>query len=166
MKKTNISHKNSDLNSILSAHLKGMLNLYRIKFISMFIIALSKAQTVNFSKLFVAFDTEVESSLRRIQRFIAKYSFNSDKWLAFLNEENIRYYIRIKNNFKVFIPHKNKTVKVFLLFNSYKINEFIIYSKIVNINGQLCYVSGCKSHKGEFLILVSYNKPENSKYYC
>jgi hypothetical protein len=259
MKKTNISHKNSDLNSILSTHLKGMLNLSRIKFISMFIIALSKAQTVNFSKLSIAFDTEAksESSLRRIQRFIAKYSFNSDiiarlifnllpsqeklvltidrtnwkfgkfdinifmlgvayqgvafpllftmlpkrgnsnsqeriglinryislfgketidcivadrefvghKWLAFLNEENIRYYIRIKNNFKVFIPHKNKTVKVFWLFNSYKINEFIIYSKIVNINGQLCYISGCKSHKGEFLILVSYNKPENSKEY-
>jgi hypothetical protein len=101
----------------------------------MFIIALSKAQTVNFSKLSIAFDTEAksESSLRRIQRFIAKYSFNSDKWLAFLNKENIRYYIRIKNNFKVFIPHKNKTVKVFWLFNSYKINEFIIYSKIVNI---------------------------------
>jgi hypothetical protein len=44
----------------------------------MFIIALSKAQTVNFSKLSITFDIEAESSLRRIQRFIAKYSFNSD----------------------------------------------------------------------------------------
>ena len=194
--KTNISHKNSDLNSILNAHFKGILNLARVKFISMFIIALSKAQTVNFSKLSIAFDTEAksESSLRRIQRFIAKYSFNPDiiaklifsllplqeklvltidrtnwkfgkfninifmlgvaykgvafpllftmlskqgnsnsqerinlidryinlfgtetidcivadrefvghKWLAFLNENKLRYYIRIKNNFKVF----------------------------------------------------------------
>jgi hypothetical protein len=32
MKKTNILHKNSDLNLILSAHLKGMLNLSKINF--------------------------------------------------------------------------------------------------------------------------------------
>ncbi len=46
----------------------------------MFIIALSKLQTVNFSKLPTAFDSfaNADSSLRRIQRFIAKFSLNSD----------------------------------------------------------------------------------------
>jgi len=229
MKKTNISHENSDLISILNTHFEGLLNLARIKFISMFIIALCKVQTVNFNKLSKAFDSEskADSSLRRIQRFVAKFSFDSDiiaklifsllpskeklilsidrtnwkfgkldinifmlgvvykgvafpllftmlpkrgnsnsqeridlieryirlfgkntidcivadrefigkKWIAFLNENNLRYYIRIRNNFKVFLPHKNKEVKAFWLFNSYKINQFIYYPKIVRING-------------------------------
>ena len=50
-----------------------------------------------------------------------------------LNYEQIRYYIRIRNNFKVYLPDKNKTVKVFWLFNSSRINEFIFYHKIVKI---------------------------------
>jgi len=259
MKKTNVSDKNSDLNSILNTHFKGKLNLARTKFIAMFIIALCKVQTVNFDKLSNAFDTTAKagSSLRRIQRFIATFAFDSNiiaklifnllpskekltlsidrtnwkfgqtdinifmlgvvyhgvafplmftmlakrgnsnskeridlinryiklfgkdtidcivadrefigkQWLAFLNENNLRYYIRIRNNFKVFIPHKNKTVKAFWLFNSYKVNQFIYYQKIVNINGQLCYLAGSKLHGGEFLILVSFNKPESANEY-
>ena len=80
MKKTNILHENSDLISILNTHFEGLLNLARVKFISMFIIALCKVQTVNFDKLSQAFDTtaHASSSLRRIQRFIAKFSFDSD----------------------------------------------------------------------------------------
>lgn len=259
MKKTNVLDKNSELNSILDVHFKGKLNLARTKFISMFIIALCKVQTVNFDKLSNAFDTsaKAESSLRRIQRFIAIFAFDSNliarlifallpskekltlsidrtnwkfgqtdinifmlgvvyhgvafplmfsmlakrgnsnskeridlinryidlfgkdtidcivadrefigkQWLSFLNENNLRYYIRIRNNFKVFIPHKNKTVKAFWLFNSYKANQFIYYPKIVKINGQLCYLSGSKLHGQEFLILVSFNQPESGDLY-
>ena len=256
MKNTNVSCKDSDLISALETHFKGKLNLARVKFISMFVIALTKVKTVSFEALARGFDSnaEVESSLRRIQRFIAEYSLNSDiiarlifsllpekenltlsidrtnwkfgksdinifmlgivydgvafpllfsmlpkrgnsnsderidlinryinlfgknaidcivadrefvgkKWLKYLNDNHLRYYIRIRNNFNVFIPHKNKEVKAFWLFNSLKINEFIFYSKIVKINGQLCYLSGSKLNKGEFLILVSFNKPENA----
>ena len=259
MKKTNVSDKNSDLNSILNTHFKGKLNLARTKFIAMFIIALCKVQTVNFDKLSNAFDTTAKagSSLRRIQRFIATFAFDSNiiaklifnllpskerltlsidrtnwkfgqtdinifmlgvvyhgvafplmfsmlakrgnsnskeridlikryiklfgketigcivadrefvgkQWLSFLNENKLRYYIRIRNNFKVFIPHKNKTVKAFWLFNSYKVNQFIHYQKIVKINEQLCYLSGSKLQGQEFLILVSFNKPENGNEY-
>ena len=80
MKKTNVSDKNSDLNSILNTHFKGKLNLARTKFIAMFIIALCKVQTVNFDKLSNAFDTTAKagSSLRRIQRFIATFAFDSN----------------------------------------------------------------------------------------
>ena len=259
MKKTNISHKNSDLISILNTHFESKFNKARVKLIAMVIIALCKVQTVNFSKLSKAFDTEskANSSLRRIQRFIAEFSINSDiiaklifnllplkdeltlsidrtnwkfgkldinifmlgvvykgvafpllftmlpkrgnsnsreridlinryidlfgkstigcivadrefigqKWLSFLNDNKLQYYIRIRNNFKVFIPHKNKEVKAFWLFNTYKINQFIYYPKIVKINGQLCYLSGSKLSKGEFLIIVSFTKPEKAKEY-
>lgn len=56
-------------------------------------------------------------------------------------------------------------VKVFWLFHSYRINEFVYYNKIVRINDQLYYLSGSKLHKGEYFILVSFNKPEQSDFY-
>jgi hypothetical protein len=80
MKKTNVSHKNSELTSILNTHFKRKLNLARVKLISHFVIALCKVQTVTFEKLANAFDTAADSgsSLRRIQRFIANYSLDAD----------------------------------------------------------------------------------------
>ena len=97
-----------------------------------------------------------------IESLVADREFVGEKWIAFLNKNHIRYHIRIRNNFKVFIPHKNQEIKVSWLFNSLKINEFIYYPKIVRINGELCYLSGCKT-KDDFLIIVSFNKPQNAK---
>ena len=56
------------------------MNLARIKFFGLFISALCKVQTVCFEKLACGFDSNVnvESSLRRIQRFIAEYPLDSD----------------------------------------------------------------------------------------
>ena len=78
--KTNISDKNSDLNSILNNHFEGKINKARVKLITMVIIALCKVQTVNFNKLSKAFDSEskADSSLRRIQRFIANFNIDSN----------------------------------------------------------------------------------------
>ncbi|QMU66343.1 MAG: IS4 family transposase [Flavobacteriaceae bacterium] len=260
MKKTNASTKSSELNSVLSSHFQGKINLARIKLISHFIIALCKVQTVTFEKVANAFETSVDSksSLRRIQRFIADYSLDGDliarlifsllpkqeglilsidrtnwkfgqtninifmlgvvykgvafpllftmldkpgnsnsqeridlvnrfirlfgkdviksivadrefvgnHWLDFLNTNGIKYYIRIRNNFKVELPDKNKTIKVFHLFNPHKINEFVYYPKIVRVNGQLCFLSGCKLYpkngKPDFLIIVSFNAPDKA----
>ncbi|WP_243456788.1 hypothetical protein [Polaribacter batillariae] len=80
MKKTHVTHKNSELSSILNSHFKGKLNLARVKLISYFVIALCKVQTVTFGKLANAFDTSADSSssLRRIQRFIANYSLDAN----------------------------------------------------------------------------------------
>jgi len=259
MENINVSSKSNNLVSVLKVHFKGELNLARIKFISLFVIALTKVRTVSFENLARAFDTKAEesSSLRRIQRFIAGYALDSDliaklifsllpnkeqltlsidrtnwkfgktdinifmlgivyqgvafpllfsmlkkrgnsnsqerinlieryinlfgaetidcivadrefvgeKWLKYLNDNKLRYYIRIRNNFKVFVPGKNKTVKAFWLFNAFKINEFVYYPNIVKVNGQLCYLSGSKLNKGEYLILVSFTKPEKADYY-
>lgn len=260
MKKTNASAKSTELNSVLSSHFQGKINLARIKLISHFIIALCKVQTVTFEKLANAFETSVDnkSSLRRIQRFIADYTLDSDliarlifgllpnkeglilsidrtnwkfgqtninifmlgvvykgvafpllftmldkrgnsssreridlvnrfirlfgkdiikcivadrefvgdSWLEFLNRNEIKYYIRIRNNFKVELPHKNKTIKAWHLFNAYKVNEFVYYPKIVRINEQLCYLSGCKlqpkNGKQDFLIIVCFKAPDKA----
>jgi hypothetical protein len=102
-----------------------------------------------------------------IESIVADREFVGEQWLEFLNRNRIRYYIRIRNNFKVFIPHKNKEIKASHLFNRFRANEFVYYNKIVRINGQLCYLSGCKLNnkkgKQDFLIIVSFNKPENAQ---
>lgn len=259
MKNANVSCKDNNLVSVLETHFKGKLNLARVKFISLFVIALTKVRTVSFENLARAFDIQAEesSSLRRIQRFIAGYALDADliaklifsllpnkeqltlsidrtnwkfgktdinifmlgivyqgvafpllfsmlkkrgnsnsqerinlieryinlfgsdtidcivadrefvgeKWLKYLNDNKLRYYIRIRNNFKVFVPKKNETVKAFWLFNASRINEFVYYPNIVKVNGQLCYLSGSKLNKGEYLILVSFTKPEKAEYY-
>lgn len=98
-----------------------------------------------------------------IDSLVADREFVGEKWIAYLNQENIRYHIRIRNNFKVFIPGKNKELKVFWLFNSLKIGEHKHYTKIVKLHNQLCYISGSRLTKGEFLIIISFNKPEQAK---
>ena len=57
-----------------------------------------------------------------IESLVADREFVGEKWLEFLNRSNIRYYIRIRSNFKVFLPHKNKEIKASHLFNRFKIN--------------------------------------------
>jgi hypothetical protein len=52
----------------------------RIKFFGLFICALCKVQTVCLEKLATGFDSrvKVDSSLRRIQRFMAEYLLDTD----------------------------------------------------------------------------------------
>lgn len=99
-----------------------------------------------------------------IESLVADREFVGEQWIDFLNAKGIHYHIRIRNNFKVFLPHKNQEVKVSWLFNAFTINEFVYYPKIVRINGQLCYLSGCKT-KNDFLIIISFTKPEKAKQY-
>lgn len=99
-----------------------------------------------------------------IDCLMADREFVGDPWIKFLNQNKIRYYIRIRNNFRIFIPHKNEHLKVSWLFNSLKKGEFLHYKRIVKMGTQLCYISGCKeTNNGEFLIIVSFNKPEQAQ---
>jgi len=119
-------------------------------------------ERINLIKRFIRlFGREVIDSL------VADREFVGEQWLEYLNQEQIKYYIRIRNNFKVFVPDKNQSLKVSWLFNSLVPHKFIYYPNIVKINNQLCYLSGCKLSKNQskqdYLILVSFNKPENAQ---
>jgi len=104
-----------------------------------------------------------------IDCLLADREFVGDKWLKFLNDNNIRYYIRIRNNFKIYSYQKKAVIKAFWLFNNLKVGEFYHYPKIVELHGQKCYLSGSKTidrnGKMEFLIIVSFNKPEQAMAY-
>lgn len=77
---TRAESKISVLTDILSNNFGEHFNLARIKFISLFIMALSKVQTVSFERLASAFDhpAQYSSSLRRIQRFFADYMLDHE----------------------------------------------------------------------------------------
>ena len=259
---TSQESKSTTLVSILQQQFLDV-NKARIRFISLFVIALCKVKTVNYDRLASGFDTKVDklSSYRRIQRFMSDFDLpmklisqlvfsllpkkkdlilvldrtnwkfgekninilmlgvsyknvaiplifimlnkrgNSDtkeriyllnkyiewfgidtidclladrefigaEWLKFLTDNNIRYHIRSRNNFKVLCHKKNEEIPVFWLFNHLMVNEFYHYPRIVQLHGQLCYLSGKKTidrnGKIEFLIIISFNKPEESTQY-
>ena len=105
-----------------------------------------------------------------INCILADREFVGGKWLEFLNDEQIRYHIRIRNNFKIYSYQKNKEIPAFWLFNNLKVGKFYHYPRIVEMHGQRCYLSGKKTidrdGKMEFLIIVSFNKPDQSiEYY-
>jgi len=76
---TRTESKNNILFATLSSTFGDNMNLARIKFFGLFICALCKVQTVCFEKVATAFDSDamVDSSLRRIQRFMAEYMLDT-----------------------------------------------------------------------------------------
>ncbi len=75
---TRFDSKISNLSNILAQAFEHKINKARIKFISHFILALNQACSVNFIKLAKMFDSKAstDSSVRRIQRFIADYNLD------------------------------------------------------------------------------------------
>lgn len=262
--KTNASQsdKYTELLTVFKAHLGADLNLARVRLICLFVVALCKVKSVNYSRLSCGFESAsaASSCCRRIQRFIAtaelpmkliatlifkllphkgplilvmdrtnwKFGekninilmlgisyknvaiplmfsmldkrgnsntneriglirnfidwfgedridclladreFVGEDWLGFLNVNHIRYHIRIRNNFKVFLPNQQRETRVSHLFNNLAIREFRHHQRIVRMHGELCYLSATKTiidGKVEFLILVSFNRPNEALEY-
>lgn len=98
---------------------------------------------------------------------VADREFIGHKWFDYLNKNNLSYHIRIRENFKVFIPRSNKNVEAKWLFSGLKMGQFKHHPKIVFINDVACYLSASviksKDGKPEYQFLVSYNNPAQSK---
>lgn len=100
-----------------------------------------------------------------IDCLLADREFVGEKWLNFLNENKIRYHIRIRNNFKVYCPKRQKEIKAWHLFNDLKVGQLRHYHKILKLGDEYCYLSGIKTIKDgkpEFCIVVSFNKPDEA----
>jgi hypothetical protein len=103
-----------------------------------------------------------------IDCILADREFIGEDWLYYLNNNGIRYYIRIRNNFKIYCPKKQKEFYAWYLFNNMKIGELRHYPKIVRMHGEYCYISGMKTLKDgkiDFCIIVSFNKPQEALAY-
>lgn len=101
-----------------------------------------------------------------IDCIIADREFVGNKWMEYLNREKLRYYLRIRNNFKTFLPRKNQHIPVNWLFSGMKVGEIRHYPKIVKVNGEYCYLSATLNQKSgqkpELLIIASFNQKEQS----
>jgi len=77
---TKVENKVNILSDTLAEFFGDKMNLARIKFFGLFISALCKVQTVCFEKLAGCFDSDakMDSSLRRIQRFMSEYLLDTD----------------------------------------------------------------------------------------
>ena len=119
-KKTSPSDKSSQLSAVLKDNLEknnAKINKARLSLISMVILALCKVQTVSFHKLALVFETngKAESSLRRLQRFIADFDLCSD-----LMAKIIFGLLPEKNNLKLVIDRTNwkfgkQNINIFML---------------------------------------------------
>jgi len=77
---TKAENKSTILLAALEKVFGENINKARIKFICLFVLALNQVRNVGFEKLAVAFDhnAKAESSLRRIQRFMAIYNLQGE----------------------------------------------------------------------------------------
>ena len=73
--KTSQEYKSNELSSVLERNFETKINKARMKLIAMMILALCKIKTVNYHSLACVFESSAsrESSLRRIQRFMADF---------------------------------------------------------------------------------------------
>lgn len=58
-----------------------------------------------------------------IDCLLADREFVSEQWLNFLNSNSIGYFIRIRNNFKIYCPRKQKEITAQHLFHSLKAGD-------------------------------------------
>jgi hypothetical protein len=123
-------------------------------------------------------NSNCEERIALIDRFITLFGkdcidclsadreFVGKEWIAYLNNEKIRYYLRIRNNFKVYLPNKNETIPASWLFSGLKVGEIRHHKGKVKINDEYCYLSATLSQKRgekpELLMIISYNKNEQS----
>lgn len=82
--KKNISNKSNELLCVLQTELKW--NLARLKFLTLFILALCTVKTVSFTQIAKAFEgtANKDSKVRKIQRFISEFEFDYLQWAVFL----------------------------------------------------------------------------------
>ena len=131
-----------------------------------------------FKMLPKAGNSNTKERIELIERFIrlfgtqslgcltADREFVGDQWIKYLNDQNIRYYIRIRENFWVLQPHNGKKVKASWLFSNLPLNSCRVNDRIVYVNNQLCYISGSKvknkQGKPELQIVISFNNPQDA----
>lgn len=102
-----------------------------------------------------------------VDYLVADREFIGEDWLAYLNRKQIRYHIRIRDNFKIFKTRSGNPIKAGWLFSGLKLGQFRHHNKIVYINNAACYISASviksKTGKPEFQFLISFNNPSESK---
>ena len=101
-----------------------------------------------------------------IECLVADREFVGQDWIGWLNENHLRYYIRIRQNFWIINPRSGQEVMAWHLFNRLRVGEELFYHKLYIHKGQYVYIADAKlldsDGKPELQILICYNRPEQA----
>ncbi len=116
--------KDSDLFDTLLTHFGQTINLAQIKFLSKMLKAIVILRTVNFAKLATAFGGKADAlfGMSSIDCLVADREFVGCRWVGWLNDYQIRYHLRIRENFWVHNPSNGKDFKAFWAFLGLGVN--------------------------------------------
>lgn len=98
---------------------------------------------------------------QRILGVLADREFIGDGWLGWMLQQNIPFYVRIRNN-SVSVKGKNKPMRVDHLFRALKPGEVMHCLKARSLGTCSVYLSGLRLSDGELLILASHHRNPQS----
>jgi hypothetical protein len=136
-KNASLENEDTQLLTVFQSHFSDHLNLARIRLICLFISALCKVKSVNFSKLSAGFDTTASgsSSYRRIQRFFEQVNFPVEFVAKFifnlLPERNSLVLVIDRTNWQF----GTKNINILMLGVSYKNMAFPLLFKMMDKKG-------------------------------
>lgn len=96
-----------------------------------------------------------------ITGLLADREFMSGKLLAWLNQEQIPFYIRIKDNTQVFIKQK-RWKKVRQLFHALSPKASLCFGMDVILLDQKVYLAAARSERGELMVVATNQSPKNA----
>lgn len=99
-----------------------------------------------------------------IDCLVADREFVGKEWIGWLNDNRIRYYIRIRQNFWLHNPGTGAKVRAWWLFNNLKLGEEKVLHKLFLHKEEYVYLAGSKLKNSdgevELQILICFNRPE------
>jgi len=102
-----------------------------------------------------------------IDCLIADREFVGKNWISYLNDRQLRYYVRIRENFYVDNPRNGRRIKAFWIFNGLKYGQCVFLRQKYRVNGQLCHLSASKMKnkqgEPELQIIISFDKQEEAQ---
>lgn len=97
-----------------------------------------------------------------IDCLVADREFIGKEWIGWLNDNRIRYYIRIRQDIWIVKPSTEERIRAWWLFNSLTVGQEKFYYKTVLHKGQYVYPAGSRIKRvPELQILICFNRPED-----
>ena len=100
-----------------------------------------------------------------IDCLVADREFIGKEWIGWLNDNRIRYYIRVRQDFWVVKPSTGERIRAWWLFNSLKVGQEKFYYKLFLHKGQYVYLAGSRIKNSdeipELQIRLCFNRPED-----
>ena len=79
-----------------------------------------------------------------IDCLVADREFIGKEWIGWLNDRRIRYYIRIRQNFRIIKPSTGERIRAWWLFNDLRVGQEKFLHKLFLHKGEYVYIAGSR----------------------